>query len=152
MRPTLPRRALFGLFSAAAIGWSTAALAAPVTFTVPLSGKQNVPMVSGYGSGSAKLTWDAQTRHLSWSVAYSGLSSPVTMAHFHGPAKAGQNAGVLVWITHRGAASNPSPITGAATLTPAQTKQFEAGLWYINVHTKKHPAGEIRGQVMPPKG
>jgi hypothetical protein len=29
---------------------------------------------------------------------------------------------------------------------------FEAGNMYINVHTKANPGGEIRGQVMPPKG
>jgi CHRD domain len=23
--------------------------------------------------------------------------------------------------------------------------------WYINIHTKAHPPGEMRGQVMPPK-
>jgi hypothetical protein len=30
-------------------------------------------------------------------------------------------------------------------------EQFFAGEWYINVHTQDHQAGEIRGQVMPPK-
>ncbi|MBV8471971.1 MAG: CHRD domain-containing protein, partial [Hyphomicrobiales bacterium] len=25
------------------------------------------------------------------------------------------------------------------------------GQWYINIHTKDHPDGEIRGQVAPPK-
>jgi hypothetical protein len=24
-----------------------------------------------------------------------------------------------------------------------------AGKWYYNVHTKEHPGGEIRGQIMP---
>jgi len=33
-----------------------------------------------------------------------------------------------------------------------QAQQFMAGDWYVNVHTKEHPGGEIRGQVMPPKG
>ena len=38
-----------------------------------------------------------------------------------------------------------------ATLTPEQAKQFSDGEWYVNVHTQSHPAGEIRGQVVPPK-
>jgi CHRD domain len=38
-----------------------------------------------------------------------------------------------------------------ATLTPEQAQQFSAGEWYINVHTQDHQAGEIRGQMMPPK-
>ena len=43
-------------------------------------------------------------------------------------------------------------LTGQATLTADQAQQFMAGEWYINIHTPGHPAGEIRGQVMPPKG
>jgi hypothetical protein len=130
---------------------STAALqAAPVTFTVPLTGAQQVPPVSTAGTGTAKLTYDPTTRLLTWNVAYSGLSGPATMAHFHGPAPAGKNAGVLVWISKMGSPVT-SPIDGSVTLTPAQAKQFEAGHWYVNVHTKLNPSGEIRGQVLPPK-
>jgi hypothetical protein len=44
-----------------------------------------------------------------------------------------------------------SPIKGEATLSPDEATMFEAGDMYINVHTKDHPGGEIRGQVMPPK-
>jgi hypothetical protein len=84
-------------------------------------------------------------------VTYGGLSAPATMAHFHGPAAAGKNAPVLVWISKKGEPV-ASPITGQATLTPEQAQQFSAGDWYINVHTQAHPAGEIRGQVKPPAG
>ena len=126
------------------------AWAAPVSFTVPLSGAQQVPPVQTSGSGTADLTYDPATRAVTWSLTYSGLSSPATMAHFHGPADSGKNAGVLVWLTKRGAPVS-SPVTGSATLTPAQAQEFMAGQMYINVHTQEHPAGEIRGQVMPPK-
>jgi hypothetical protein len=44
-----------------------------------------------------------------------------------------------------------APVKGDATLTPEQAQQFSAGEWYINVHTQDHQAGEIRGQVVPPK-
>jgi hypothetical protein len=127
------------------------AQAAPVAFTVPLTGAQQVPPVQTAGTGSAALTYDAGTRVLTWSVTYSGLSGPVTMGHFHGPAALGKNASVAIWITKQGEPA-PSPITGQVTLSPAQAGQFTAGEWYINLHTKDHPAGEIRGQVMPPKG
>ena len=55
-----------------------------------------------------------------------------------------------VWLTQKGKPVS-SPIKGHATLTEAQAKQFMDGESYINVHTKDHPAGEIRGQIMPPK-
>jgi hypothetical protein len=72
------------------------------------------------------------------------------MAHFHGPAAEGKNAPPTIWLSTQG--SPPAnPITGSATLTPEQAKQFSAGEWYINVHSQSHPAGEIRGQVVPPK-
>jgi hypothetical protein len=131
--------------------WAGASLAASESFEVPLTGAQQVPAVHTTGKGTAKLSYDPETRMLSWTVTYEGLSGPVTMAHFHGPAAKGKNAGVQLWLTKQGS-SVESPITGEATLTAEQAKQFAAGEWYINVHTQANPGGEIRGQVKPPKG
>jgi CHRD domain len=120
------------------------------SFKVPLTGAQGVPAVDTTGSGTAELTYDPATRIVTWNISYSGLSSPSTMAHFHGPAKLGQNAPPVIWLSTQG--SPPAnPIVGTATLTPEQAKQFSDGEWYVNVHTQSHPAGEIRGQVVPPK-
>ncbi len=102
------------------------------------------------GTGTAQLTYDPATQVVTWTITYAGLSSAATMAHFHGPAKAGQNAPPVIWLSKQG--SPPAnPLTGSATLTPEQAKQFSSGEWYINIHTQAHPAGEIRGQVVPPK-
>ncbi|EHP42681.1 hypothetical protein OR16_12620 [Cupriavidus basilensis OR16] len=124
--------------------------AAPVSFTVPLSGAQEVPPVETKGSGSADLTYDPGTRIVTWSVMFSGLPSEATMAHFHGPATTGKNASVKVWLSGKGGAVT-SPFKGQVTLSPADAQEFLAGEMYINVHTKDHPSGEIRGQVLPPK-
>jgi hypothetical protein len=135
----------------AGVAWAGAALAEPVSFKVPLTGAQCVPPVDTAGSGTANLIYDPTTRVVTWNIPYSGLSSPTTMAHFHGPAKLGKNGPVVIWLNKQGAPP-PNPMTGSATLTPEQAKQFSAGEWYVNVHTESHPAGEIRGQVIPPKG
>jgi hypothetical protein len=138
-----------GLMGAACAGGL--ALAAPASFKVSLTGPQQVPPVQTTGSGSADLTYDPSTRVVTWSITYSGLSGPATMAHFHGPAEQGKNAGVVIWLSKQGSPAE-SPIKGEATLTPEQAQQFIAGEWYVNVHTQAHAAGEIRGQVIPPKG
>jgi CHRD domain len=57
---------------------------------------------------------------------------------------------VAIWLSKQGS-STSCPVSGQATLTPEQAKQFTAGEWYINIHTTAHPPGEMRGQVMPPK-
>ncbi len=121
-----------------------------ISFKVPLTGAQCVPPVDTTGSGTAELTYDPATWVVTWNIAYSGLSSPTTMAHFHGPAAAGKNAQPVIWLSTQGAPP-ANPIKGSATLTPEQAKQFSDGEWYVNVHSQSHPAGEIRGQVIPPK-
>jgi CHRD domain len=145
----ISRRAAIFLTGLACAAWAVPASAAPASFTVPLSGAQQVPPVQTSGTGSATITYDPSTQKVTWSITYSGLSSAVTMAHFHNAA-AGKNGPVVLWLSNRGG-SVSSPITGAATLTAAQAQQFLAGDWYVNVHSQDHPGGEIRGQVMPPK-
>ncbi len=145
----LSRRAALALAGVACIGWIGSATAAAISFKVPLTGAEQVPPVTNAGRGSADLTWNPSTRVVTWDITDSGLTGPVTMAHFHnGPE--GKNGPVVIWLTQKGTEATGA-IKGEATLTPEQATQFEAGDWYINVHTKDHPAGEIRGQVRPPK-
>jgi CHRD domain len=144
------RRALVPLAIVLGLAGAGIARANAESFKVDLTGAQSVPAVDTSGTGTAELTYDPATRVVTWNIAYSGLSSPATMAHFHGPAKPGQNAPVIIWLSKQGSAP-ANPMTGSATLTPEQATQFSDGEWYINVHTQAHPAGEIRGQVVPPK-
>jgi hypothetical protein len=108
-----------------------------------LSGASEVPPTTSSASGTVEANLNKQTNELSWTVTYSGLSGPATGAHFHGPAMAGVNAGVVVPIT----GSLTSPIRGVASLTAAQTADLMAGKWYVNLHTAANPNGEIRGQL-----
>jgi len=104
------------------------------------------------GSGTADLTYDAATHVLTWNVVFDGLSGPASMAHFHGPAAAGANAGVLIWMSEKGKMDPvPSPLKGEATLSDAEAADLTAGHLYINIHTAAHKDGEIRGQVILPQ-
>jgi hypothetical protein len=134
----------------AGMAWAGLAQAASVSFKVALTGAQEVPPVQSPGAGTVDITYDPSTRVVTWTITSDGLSGPVTMAHIHGPAAEGKNGPVVIWLSKQGT-SAASPISGQATLTPEQAQQFAAGEWYINVHTQAHPAGEIRGQLMPPK-
>jgi hypothetical protein len=118
------------------------ALAEKLTMKVSLNAAASVPPNNSPGTGTADVTFDTATKLLTWKVTYSGLTGPATMAHFHGPAEAGKNAGVAVPI--------PNPASGAdgsATLTDAQAADLLAGKYYINIHTDVNKGGEIRGQV-----
>jgi len=132
--------------------YATLAFAAAVAFAGPafaekfkatLDGKSEVPPIASKGAGTADIDYDPATKKLSWKLTYSGLSGPATAAHFHGPAESGKNAGVAVAIPN----ATSSPAEGSATLTAAQAADLEAGKYYVNVHTKDNPGGEIRGQV-----
>ena len=92
--------------------------------------------------GAATLSYDTDTRELSWEIGFSNLSGAVTAAHFHGPAGVGATAPPVITLT-----AGASPISGSETLTEAQAAELLDGLWYINLHTALNQPGEIRGQV-----
>ncbi len=128
---------------AVALGWGGSALAEETKFMATLSGAEETPPNDSAGTGTADITWNSDTKELSWTIEFSGLSGPATAAHFHGPADPGVKAGVALPIP-----DIESPSEGSATLTDDQASQLAAGKWYVNVHTAKFPDGEIRGQVV----
>lgn len=143
MRPL----AQFGLAALAVASLSACSMferAAPTTekYAARLNGGSEVPANATTGTGSASAVLDLPTKVLTYTVEYSGLTGPLLMAHFHGPAAVGQNAGPVITIP-----TGPSPIRGTATLTDAQIGQLQGGQWYVNLHTAANRAGEIRGQV-----
>lgn len=88
-------------------------------------------------------TLDTMSNKVTYKITYSGLSGPVTAAHFHGPATAAQSAGVLLPI--------PGPYTsgmaGTLKANSATVKDILNGETYVNLHTAKYPMGEARAQV-----
>ena len=79
-------------------------------------------------------------RLASVTLNFSGLSSPQTDAHIHGPAAPGNN-GAVVFPLPSGQVSDFQ-----ISLTPAQVQDLKNGLLYVNVHSSTFSNGEIRGQ------
>jgi hypothetical protein len=84
---------------------------------------------------------------LTWRLTFSKLSGRATGAHIHlgKPGKAGN-----VMVPLCGPCKNGQ--RGAASITHAQLKTIRAGGVYVNIHTVKNAAGEIRGQVKAVQG
>lgn len=130
-----------GVAAAISLAISTVASAQVHVFAPsPMDGAQAA--TGAAGTGRVNATLDLSTSTFSWHVTYSGMTGATTVAHFHGPALPGQNAGVQIAI------GTSSPDTGSQVLTATQVADVLAGLWYVNIHTGSFPAGEIRGQVL----
>ncbi|HXF89207.1 MAG TPA: CHRD domain-containing protein [Xanthobacteraceae bacterium] len=142
--PMALRGLLASLIVAAHLMAGPLAAAQTIELRAELRGSNQVPPNKSTGTGSLTLTYDPAGRKLSWKGSYSGLTGPVTAAHFHGPALEGRNAGIALLIS---AGALPPAFEGSTILSPAQAADLLAGRWYINLHTAAHPAGEIRGQV-----
>ena len=115
----------------------------PMMFKATLTGASEVPPVVTAAKGTFTASYNKENGLMLWNMNYEGLSGPAAAAHIHGPAAEGQNAGIVIGF------NNPvsSPMSGQATLTPAQFADLNAGKWYVNVHTAANRGGEIRGQL-----
>ncbi|KQU91120.1 hypothetical protein ASC78_19280 [Variovorax sp. Root318D1] len=133
-----------GVATAALAGCGMMSRSNTASFSGAMNAASEVPPNMTRGSGMAEAWLNKDTNVLKYKITYTGLSGPATAGHFHGPAAAGANAGVVLPF-----ARTESPIEGQATLTPAQAADLMSGKWYANIHTAANPAGEIRGQMLP---
>jgi hypothetical protein len=113
-----------------------------VPWKAQLTGGQEVPPTDSAGKGEVEASYDTESKKLSWTITYSGLSGPVTAAHFHGPALPGKTAPAMVPIAN----TTANPIKGEAILTTEQADALKRGV-YVNLHTAKFPDGEVRGEL-----
>lgn len=116
------------------------------SYTATLSGDQEVPPVDTEATGTGSFTLDVDARVMVVAVSFSGLSGPITAAHFH-VAPPGASGGVIIDLTEDFAGDDDGFVQGAVTFTAAQIADLDAGNVYINLHTETNPDGEIRGQL-----
>ena len=134
---------------AVVIAFSLAAIAgahrtmSPMMWAAKLTPAQEVPKqavknMAGNGSFTATLSGTK----LKFTLKFAKLTGPVSAAHIHLGAM-GKSGNVVVPLC----APCKSPVTGTVVVSTALQKDFSKHLLYVNVHTAKNPAGEIRGQL-----
>jgi hypothetical protein len=142
-------RTVAALAFAGLIASGSDAFALKIPIQATLSGGGEVPANDSPARGLMEGTFDTDANTLEWTVTYSGLSSAPISASFHGPVSylgltPEENAPVQVGTP----GSLLSPFHGAARIDDDQAKDLKDGRWYFNLHSKKFPAGEIRGPVV----
>jgi CHRD domain len=122
-------------------------LATTANIGTPLSSRQEVPKPKGnvkraMGSFTASVAKLGSTGTITWRLRFSHLTGRAVAAHIHiGRSGRSGPVGVSLCGPCRNGQSRTSKLT-AATLVALET-----GRAYVNVHTPKNPAGEIRGQI-----
>ncbi len=118
-------------------------IAQGVEFTISLDGTQETPPTGSPAMGTGWAVLDSGGTRISYRATIAGLSDTLTASHFHsGPP--GVPGGVVMPITF-----TDSTTQGTWTSLPDSIlTSLLAGNIYMNVHSKKDPGGEIRGQLL----
>jgi hypothetical protein len=116
------------------------------SFDVELFGAEEVPPVDTGASGQAELEIDVIGGAVSGTLEVSGMTP--TMAHIH-LGHAGSNGPILIHLEQDSADPTRFEVPMSAALTTAEVDLLLNGGLYVNVHSEAHPAGELRGQILP---
>jgi hypothetical protein len=128
---------------------------------IPLTGAQETPAVPTTALGSMDVFYTKETRLLSYTVRWSGLTDSVMLMHIHGLAPSGFPAGVVQNIVTASNGIFPQKTAGKYTFLKSGTlsgtlladgvlvkeQDILNGSYYLNIHTSVYPGGEIRGQI-----
>ena len=139
------------------------------TFVATLVGTNEVPPVTTTAAGRMTLVQEDSV-NIVYTLETTTATDSVTMAHIHAGA-AGANGPIMVWFfpteastaagTGGGTAARVNGILRVGRITRAGTRvsapftwdslvtRMNAGTAYVNVHSRRNPSGEIRGQVAP---
>jgi len=104
-----------------------------------LKGANETPPNASHGRGQLTGTLDTDRRVLDYTVTYSGLSGPATVAGFRGGAAA---QSVAAQAPAKGA-----ELHATVQLTKAQVEELNAGRWSFNISTAANPVGEVSGEL-----
>jgi hypothetical protein len=137
-----------GFAAAALVVVSLAAAKESYSISATLNVKQEVPKQAvkapnARGSFSGTVVESGKKATLKWKLSYSHLSGRATAAHIH-LGKRGVAGNVLIALC---GGNCHSGMRGTATFSSDVVDKIERGQTYVNVHTAKNPAGEVRGQV-----
>jgi hypothetical protein len=94
------------------------------------------------GTFTATITRTGTSGVITWRLTFSKLSGRATAAHIHRGAR-GKAGPVIVPLC----APCRSGARGRATISESVLNALGSGGTYVNIHTRKNPAGEIRGQL-----
>jgi hypothetical protein len=132
-----------GAVAALALSALSLAAARSTVWSAALSSGQEVPkqavkVAAAHGQFKGTLSGSK----LTWKLTFAKLSGPAAAAHIHlgGMGKAGNVVVALCGPCKSG-------MTGTSTISAVLMKDFKKHLLYVNVHTAKNQAGEIRGQL-----
>jgi hypothetical protein len=115
----------------------------------PMKPDQEVPPNNSSASGTADVTYNKDTKMLTYTLTWSGLTGNATMAHIHGTAPRGANAGVKHDLTNVLKKETSGSFTDSVKIDASDIKEDSllSGFYYFNIHTPANPGGEIRGQI-----
>lgn len=112
-----------------------------------LTGLQVVPpLTNTVGTAMVTVTLDKTTGNIMVTGKFSGLSSPATAAHIHGPSDTDTVGPVLIPLTIT--PDTNGTLTGSASMNPTDMNAMLDSLTYVDIHTMYFDQGEIRAQIV----
>lgn len=112
-----------------------------VAFAATLNGASESSPNNSTATGSSTATFNTDTKILTITTTYSGVTA--TLGHIHKGA-IGVAGGVVFPFTNL---ASPINLT-TPPLDATQEADLMANLYYVNIHSAAFPAGEIRGQLI----
>lgn len=120
---------------------------------IPMTGAQENPQTPSTALGSLDVYYAKNSKTLSYKVTWQGLADTIVGMHIHGVAPAGYSTAIVQNIlTTKNEAAFPfrgGTYSGTMLVDGVVIKEENLlnGLYYLNIHTKTYPGGEIRGQI-----